>query len=114
VGGDVKESEAQKQVLDWLAAKHILAFRLNTGVANYDGRRVAFGVPGMSDILAFKVISQSIFGVSQKAIVPIWIEMKALKGRQSSLQASFQAQVEAEGHIYVLARSIDDLTRIFA
>jgi hypothetical protein len=40
-----------------------------------------------------------------------WIECKADQGRQSELQKAFQQKVEAEGHIYILARGIDDLER---
>jgi len=41
--------------------------------------------------------------------VPLWIECKAAKGKQSELQKSFQEQVEREGHRYIVARSIEDV-----
>jgi hypothetical protein len=41
--------------------------------------------------------------------LPVWIECKDSKGKQSDLQKSFQAQVEAEGHKYIVARSIEDV-----
>ena len=50
----MKESPVQRLILDWLAAEHILAFRMNTGVAKFDDRFVRFGTKGMADILAFK------------------------------------------------------------
>jgi hypothetical protein len=39
----------------------------------------------------------------------MWIEVKSATGKQSELQKSFQAQVEAEGHRYIVARSIEDV-----
>jgi hypothetical protein len=95
---------ATKQVLDYLAAKHILAFRMNTGMARFDGRFVKFGVKGMADILAF---FRGWNG--EPVILPVWIETKAKDGRQSEYQKSFQALVESHGHRYIIARSIDDL-----
>ena len=47
------EGFIQDLILDWLAAKHILAFRMNTGALKIDKRYVKFGVKGMADILAF-------------------------------------------------------------
>lgn len=102
------EAQTQKLILDWLAANHVLAFRMNTGAGKFSNpsgkeRFMHFGVPGMADILAFR---------GQRAhwpSTPVWIEVKAPKGKQSELQKSFQAQVEAEGHTYVLAYSLDDV-----
>jgi hypothetical protein len=84
-------------VMDWLAAERIFALRMNTGAVKIDKRFLRFGVPGLSDILAFP------------SGRPVWIECKAPKGRQSELQKSFQDQVVGEGHIYVLAYSLDDV-----
>lgn len=118
----MKESQIQKQILDYLAARHILAFRQNTGAvaSEYNGKKrfMRFGVPGMADILAFPRILQrdiTAYGKSPGAglayEVPtiLWLEIKAEKGKQSELQKSFQAQVEAEGHRYSVVRSVNDL-----
>jgi hypothetical protein len=35
--------------------------------------------------------------------------MKTDKGKQSPFQKSFQEQVEDEGHMYIVARSIEDV-----
>lgn len=99
----MREADIQKAILEYLAAVRCLAFRMNTGVAQYEGesrlRRVPFGVKGMADILAFH----------PKTKLPVWIEVKTETGRQSEYQKSFQRQVESHGHVYVLARSIDDV-----
>lgn len=116
----MKERDVQKAILDWLAASHILAFRMNVGAVTreYKGKKrtIAFGVPGMADVLAFRKCRTDWFtGTDGKGdyrrdvIIPTWIECKATDGQQSLLQKSFQSQVEAEGHRYILARSLDDV-----
>jgi hypothetical protein len=99
-------------VMDYLAAKHIFAIRMQVGCARIDKRFVRFGVPGCADILAATstgYVAQGTDGKRTPLQRVIWIECKAPNGKQSALQKSFQAQVEAQGHRYILARSIDDL-----
>ncbi len=111
------EGALQRLVLDWLAAKHIFALRMNSGVLKgASGRPVTFGVPGMADILAFRkrrsgfLENPAIPGdYTTERIIPTWIELKAPKGKQSDLQKSFQAKVESEGMRYLLIRSLDEL-----
>ena len=102
------EGALQRLVLDWLAAKHIFALRMNSGsLRDATGRPVTFGVPGCADILAFPHFS--VIPPDYIHIVPVWIELKAANGKQSELQKSFQAKVEAEGHSYILARTLEDI-----
>lgn len=112
----MKEAPTQRLILDYLAATRVLAFRMNTGQANMGGRYVAFGVPGMADILAFPKETVTVddedgcLGAwTCTHCSPLWIECKATDGRQSALQKSFQAQVEAHGHRYVVARTLEDV-----
>jgi hypothetical protein len=125
----MKESEIQRAILDYLAARHILAFRQNTGAvaSEYKGKKrfMRFGTPGMADILAFPS-EMTVFGfvtdgvnldprpVSKrvKGVFVLWIECKAVKGKQSELQKSFQAQVEEAGHHYLVARSVEDVEAV--
>ena len=101
-----REGPIQAAILQWLAAEHILAFRMQVGAVKLDNRFVRFGTPGMADILAFPAWHDC--GKARMGSV-VWIECKAEKGKQSELQKSFQAQVEREGHRYLLARSVDDV-----
>ena len=104
------EGQLLKLVMDWLAAEHIFALRMNSGaLRNPAGQPITFGVPGMADVLAFP--QQGYAGPIRSFDVPMptWIELKAPKGKQSELQKSFQAKVESEGHRYILARSLDDV-----
>lgn len=106
------EGAVLRQILDWLAAKHILAFRMQVGgmAGENSGKKwfMRFGTPGMADILAFpRSLSKNAY--LDITLPPLWIECKAAKGRQSELQKSFQAQVERDGHRYIIARSVDDV-----
>jgi hypothetical protein len=117
------EGAILKQILDYLVAKHVLAFRMNTGAmqSEHNGKKrvMRFGTPGMADILAFPKIKKpdltnwgKLNCASYEVPIVLWIEVKAPKGRQGELQKSFQAQVEAEGHKYILAFSSDDLEEL--
>ena len=105
----MSERDTQKAILEYLAAQHILAFRMQVGgfASEYKGKQrfMRVGAPGMADILAFPQEFASEHGY----ICPLWIEVKSASGKQSELQKSFQAQVEAEGHKYIVARSIEDV-----
>lgn len=109
------EALIQAAILDWLAAKHILAFRMNSGAmfGEYKGKRwaVRFGTPGMADILAFDDWEPALPSAHLRLIVPTWIECKALKGMQSEDQKSFENLVKSYGHRYIVAKSIDDVER---
>jgi len=109
------EAQTQKLIMDWLQAKGILAFRMQSGAVDseYKGksRFMRFGVPGMADILAFpywRITAEPYYAL----ITPYWIEVKAPKGIQSELQRSFQLQVESHGHRYIIARSLEDVTSL--
>ena len=110
----MKEREIQRVILDWLAAEHVLAFRMNTGAmqSEYQGKRrfMRFGTPGMADVLAFP--HDTIDPIRQYDVIrPTWLECKANKGKQSELQKSFQQHVESHGHRYAICRSLDDAIR---
>lgn len=107
------EGALLRLVMDWLAAEHILAYRMNTlAMPTADGKRfIKAGVLGMADVLAFPQLfySDGIHPTAVRAPYPVWIELKAPKGKQSDFQKSFQAQVEAEGHSYILAHRLEDV-----
>lgn len=110
----VKETELQRLVMDWLAAKHIFALRMNTGqLRNPAGRPVTFGLPGQADILAFVPTMCSCGDDGDRFIQPWWIELKAGKNGQSELQKSFRRKVESEGHRYILAYSLEYVEAAF-
>jgi hypothetical protein len=111
----MKESQIQKAILDYLAARHVMSFRMQVGAfsSEYKGKKrfMRVGTPGMADILAFprKLICDNGNDKWDMTPFPLWLEVKSDTGKQSELQKSFQAQVEAEGHGYAIVRSIDDV-----
>ncbi|MDP9267279.1 MAG: hypothetical protein M3P27_03010 [Acidobacteriota bacterium] len=103
------EAAVQRAVLDLLAAERILAYRMNSGaLLGASGRPVSFGVKGMADVLAFPKVQCSSLTYCRFSR-NLWIECKSATGRQSPEQVSFQQQVEADGHAYIIARSSDDV-----
>ena len=103
------EAEISRAIMDYLAARHVLTYRMNTGAceAVYKGktRFLRFGTPGMADLLAFQRVK--IHG--KYFTVPWFIEVKSEHGKQSELQRSFERQVKDNGIEYLLARSVDDV-----
>lgn len=101
----MKEADVQRQILDYLKAEHRFAMRVNTGafVLEANGKQRLFRShslgPGAADILV-------------PASGSLWIECKNEKGKQTIAQKGFEQMVEELGHLYVLARSIDDLRRL--
>jgi hypothetical protein len=96
----MKESEIQKQILDYLALKRIFHYRNNSG-AFVDSQKhfYRFGAVGSPDIVC--VVNGQYVG----------IEVKAPKGRQSDHQKEFQKQLETAGGRYILAYSLEDVLR---
>lgn len=113
----ISEAQILRSILDYLAARHVLAFRMNTlAMPTADGKRfIKAGVRGMADILAFPpgVHNTLCAGwetlYTSPATLVYWLEVKTEKGKQSEFQKSFQAQVEAEGHTYRVVRSVQDV-----
>ena len=97
----MKESDAQKQIMDWLRLYRIFHYRQNTGGMSgaYKGKRwfVRFAKPGAPDIIA--VVNGLYVG----------IEVKASDGKQSDKQREFQAELEAAQGVYILARNAADV-----
>lgn len=103
------EGAILKSILEYLAVCGVWSMRINTGAiaSEYKGRTRfhRYGRPGCADILAIYAGKMS----EMDGLTILWIEVKTEKGRQSDLQKLFQAEVEAEGHTYLIARSIDDV-----
>ena len=118
-----KEADTLKAVMQYLASRHILAFRMQSGaLVNPRGRPVRFGTPGMADVLCFtKRIIDEFRGhpcgaaqVPWRQVVvqdPLWLELKSSIGKQSLEQKQFQQLVEERGHRYLLVRSLNDLVK---
>jgi hypothetical protein len=108
------EAAVQKCVTDYLTAKRVLWFRMNSGAmkGEHKGKAwfVRFGTPGMADLLAFPLRWNDPSTWGSPGVV--WLEVKAAKGAQSEAQKSFQELVESHGHRYLLVRDLNDLEGI--
>ena len=94
------EHDIQRTILDYLDRKFIFHYRQNTGAFKKGEHYVKFGTPGAPDIIA--VIKGQYVG----------IEVKASGGEQSQVQFHFQMHLEAAGGAYILAYSLEDVTRV--
>ncbi len=113
------EAQTQRAILEYLAARRIWHTRQNSGaIRDITGRPVRFGRAGMADILAFPKLPKKDLtkaGKGQTYYIPstVWLEVKSPVGKQSPAQKEFQAEVEAEGHVYLVVRSIDQVVEFF-
>lgn len=105
------EAQIQAAIMDYLGVERIWRRRMNSGavVSQYKGksRMIRYGETGMADILAAPKLLKDDWGVVHPVFV--WIECKTAKGKQTEAQELFQKDVEANGHLYFVARSIEDV-----
>jgi hypothetical protein len=106
------EGQILASIMEYLAVRKVLHFRMNTGAVKTENRFFRFGTPGMSDIIAFRRINArglKDFGEVLHLSKVLFLECKTPKGKQSEAQKAFQALVESHGHIYAVVRSIEDV-----
>ena len=98
----MKESLIVRQILDYLNAKRVFNFRLNSGIifGQHKGKQWAFRA---------HTLGTGVADICVPSPGTLWIEVKNEKGKQSIEQKEFEQMVTKLGHRYILARSIDDL-----
>lgn len=108
----VSEAVVLKACLDYLTkVRRVRAWRQNSGTAQYAAhavpayggevirpRRVAFGLRGAADITGILPDGRR-----------LEVECKRPGGRQEPHQKKFQAMIEENNGVYILARSADEL-----
>lgn len=95
------EAETQKAILDaYSGHPRIALWRQNTGAARIGNRFVRFGLKGAADLC----------GVISPEGRALFIEVKSPTGKQSPEQHAFERLVTKHGALYVLARSLTDVT----
>lgn len=103
-GKDIKERDIQKQILDYLHLRGILAFKhRNVGIYKQSTGKyipLPFGEKGISDIL----------GCTKEGKF-LAIEVKKEGGRPSEEQKIFLSRVSQSGGLGILAYSLDDVTK---
>ena len=96
------EHATQTAVLQYLALKKIFAWRNNTGaVKTQDGRFFQFGQVGSPDIIA--VHGGMVYG----------LEIKSAIGALSEGQKQWSERFARAGGVYVVVRSLNDVTGLF-
>lgn len=98
----MKETEAQKAILDYLAIKKHFFWRNNSGAFETKrGNFIRYGAKGSPDIF---VLTDGGFLVQ--------LEVKAPKGKLSPDQKEWKRRSEEIGAEYHVVRSIDDVQEI--
>lgn len=107
------EADVLRACCDLLTAERIWWRRWNTGAVKNGKRFFRFGKPGDADILAvpqFKCDCGANGNICPRRwSVPLWIECKADKGRQTGEQRDFEIEVTTLGQHYLLVRDVDTL-----
>lgn len=91
------EGDVSKPVAAFLKSSGLFYMRMQTGHVQRGSRHLWFGTPGCADFVVF--LKREVY----------WLETKSTVGKQAENQREFQDKVLAEGHHYILARSVDDV-----
>jgi Holliday junction resolvase len=94
----VTESNIQREIIATLRQLGIFAMRINSGTVKVRGAWMQLAPEGTADILAMP-----------RGKMPVWIEVKAAKGRQRAAQEEFERTAKDLGHGYFVVRGLDDL-----
>lgn len=62
---------------------------------------------GMADLLAF-------YESEHMGVIPVWLQTKTRRGKQTPDQKHFQALVESKKHVYLVVTSIQAAKEFFA
>jgi hypothetical protein len=97
----MKESEIQRFCLDALKQLGIFCMRLNSGKVKVRGAWMNLAPVGTADIVAYPEKS-----------LPVWLEIKQVKGEQRDAQVTFQEKVTSLGHSYYVIKSVDEVMEL--
>ena len=96
------ENQIQKTIIQYLKLRNYFFWRQNNTPV-YDVKRGTYrsftGTKGLPDII---VLSNPM----------IFIECKSKNGKQTMEQKIFQNQAEMQGHIYVVAKNLQDVINV--
>lgn len=99
-----KESQLEKSILQYLAYRQILAFKVKT-IGTYDEKLGRF----RSSSKWYRKGVADIIGIYKNR--PLAIEVKTEKGKLSVHQKNFLSDWEIGGGISIVARSLEDLDK---
>ena len=103
--------ELTRPLIEKLNQSGGLALRMNSGKVKVKGGYVQLHEEGTADILFFpRNPNPPLCRGWYQPVWPVWIETKTgrTKPERVKKQAEFRAKVEALGHRYILARTMDE------
>lgn len=94
------EHKIMNEIRLWCGQHDILCFRCNVGkMRTIDGGWFDTGLPeGFPDLLILDCNGRTYY-----------VEVKTPTGKQRPDQINFQKEIERRGHIYLIARSVNDI-----
>lgn len=100
----MKESDIQRQIIDYLRHRKVFAWRNNTRTVFISGRPLKFGIIGGGDIIG--ILPGGRF---------LSVEVKApgstTKKSRAEAQGQFKAAINESGGVAITARSVEDVMR---
>lgn len=100
----VRESDIQKQILDYLRYNRVFCWKYNNaGIKKPNGSYIPTGLRGVSDILGILPNSGGQF---------LAIEVKNEKGYPSQYQLEFLDNVKKNGGVGFIAKSVEDVEEL--
>jgi len=99
------EAEVLADVRRRLRKRHLMHFRMTSGLFKRGHRHITVGEDGMADVLVF--VDARIEGKTISH--PLWIETKSRDGELRPEQRAFRARVMLKGHTYLLVRHGEEL-----
>ena len=97
-GSSAAHTRLVREACEWLAINRYFAWPNQTGATKIGGRFIRYGKPGSGDIIAV------LPGGKHSEF-----EAKTGMGTQRKSQKAHQKMVEAQGGLYLVFRSVDDL-----
>ncbi len=97
----------KNSILAYLRLMRFFHWKNNTGAVKIGGRFVEFGEPGMPDICMILPKSGRFVGIEVKR--PLGPRGGANGSEQTPEQIGMQKKIEANGGVYILARSVPDV-----
>jgi hypothetical protein len=100
----VKENAVQYAIMLAIGSRpDVRLWRNNSGLLfTPGGRRIRASVEGAPDLIGLLAPHGRFLG----------IECKSDSGKQTSVQIAFQRMIESFGGLYILARSVEDVTTV--
>lgn len=105
----MRRTDLRRSVLNYLESKSILCFptqptMLSTSKCTKEVSEIR--VRGMTDLLAF-------YQSERMGTIPVWLEVRSRRGRQTPDQKQFQALVESKRHVYMVITSVQAAKEFF-